>query len=489
MADFYACGAWADYCIIPDMIRDKQRQLNQLHVLLDALVLAGSYGLAWYFAIESPIFPEGHGVLPPRVYFSALFFLIPAFLFLYWIFGLYRPKRTMGRKAAFIRILQANGVGVLLSASLLFAFRKTLYLDHFSARMIALFFAINVFFTTLERFGIRRILSGLRKRGFNQKHILLVGFSEVSDRFIDACRRNPDWGYHIYGIVDDLAETGSSYRDVKVIGKITALSELLSKNTIDEIAITLPLAAYEKLAGIVSVCEKSGVHTKFIPDYQNVIHSKPMTEDMDGLPVINIRNVPLTDPLNAAMKRAMDIAGSLAALLIFSPIMLTVALLIKLGSPGPVIFRQERVGRHNRPFMMYKFRSMVQQKPEEEKNGWTTPGDPRVTGIGKFIRRTSIDEFPQLFNVLMGQMSLVGPRPERTQFVEMFREEIPRYMVKHQVRPGMTGWAQVNGLRGDTSIPERIRYDLWYIENWTLGLDIRILFLTIFRGFVNKNAY
>ena len=274
-----------------------------------------------------------------------------------------------------------------------------------------------------------------------------------------------------------------------MIGKITSLSELLSKNTIDEIAITLPLAAYEKLAGIVSVCEKSGVHTKFIPDYQNVIHSKPMTEDMDGLPVINIRNVPLTDPLNAAMKRAMDIAGSLAALFIFSPIMLTVALLIKLGSPGPVIFRQERVGRHNRPFMMYKFRSMVQQKPEEEKNGWTTPGDPRVTGIGKFIRRTSIDEFPQLFNVLMGQMSLVGPRPERTQFVEMFREEIPRYMVKHQVRPGMTGWAQVNGLRGDTSIPERIRYDLWYIENWTLGLDIRILFLTIFRGFVNKNAY
>jgi len=169
--------------------------------------------------------------------------------------------------------------------------------------------------------------------------------------------------------------------------------------------------------------------------------------------------------------------------------MLVVSIIIKFTSPGPVIFKQERVGLHNKPFMMYKFRSMVEQRPEDEQKGWTTPGDPRVTKIGKFIRKTSIDEFPQFFNVLFGSMSLVGPRPERTQFVEMFKEEIPRYMIKHQVRPGMTGWAQINGLRGDTSIHERIRFDIWYIENWTMELDIKILFLTIFKGFVNKNAY
>ena len=169
--------------------------------------------------------------------------------------------------------------------------------------------------------------------------------------------------------------------------------------------------------------------------------------------------------------------------------MLVTAVLIKLTSPGPLIFKQERVGLHNQPFIMYKFRSMGVQKANAEQKGWTTRHDPRVTGIGKFIRRTSIDEFPQLINVLKGEMSLIGPRPERPQFVEKFREEIPRYMIKHQVRPGMTGWAQVNGYRGDTSIRKRIEYDLYYIENWTLGLDIKILFLTVFKGFVNKNAY
>ena len=185
----------------------------------------------------------------------------------------------------------------------------------------------------------------------------------------------------------------------------------------------------------------------------------------------------------------IDIIGALVGLILFGPLMLVIAVLVKLSSPGPIIFKQERVGLHNRPFMMYKFRSMGVQKTEDEKKAWTVKGDPRVTGIGKIIRKTSIDELPQFFNVLKGDMSLVGPRPERTQFVEMFKEQIPRYMIKHQVRPGITGWAQVNGFRGDTSIPARIRCDLWYIEHWSLGLDIKILFLTVWKGFVNKNAY
>ena len=208
-----------------------------------------------------------------------------------------------------------------------------------------------------------------------------------------------------------------------------------------------------------------------------------------GLPVIHIRHVPLTDSFNATLKRGIDIAGAIVCLVVFSPVMLATALAVKLSSPGPIIFRQERVGLHNRAFSMYKFRSMCVQAPSEEKKEWTTAGDCRVTKVGRFIRKTSIDELPQLFNVLKGDMSLVGPRPERPFFVEKFREEIPRYMIKHQVRPGMTGWAQVNGYRGDTSIRKRIEYDLYYIENWTVSFDIKILLLTVVHGFINKNAY
>ena len=471
------------------MIKDNQRFLNNLHVLLDVLIICASYALAWLLTIVAPIFPAGHGVLPPQVYFTALIPIVPAYLLLYWAFHLYEPKRTHSKRAELWHICQACAVGLMLLTSILFAFRRSGYFGNFSTRMLVAFSIIDITLMTIERFGIRYILSRLRRKGFNQKHVMLVGFSDASDQFIDACRRNPDWGYHIYGIVDDIAEVGEGYKGVRVVGRISELEHILAQNTIDEIAITLPLAAYAKLDGIVHVCEKSGVHTKFIPDYNNIIHSKPVTEDMDGLPVINIRNVPLTDPVKATAKRAVDICGALVGIVLFSPIMLAVAILIKLTSPGPIIFKQERVGLHNKPFMMYKFRSMVQQTEADEKKGWTVPGDPRVTRVGRFIRKTSIDEFPQFFNVLAGQMSLIGPRPERTQFVEMFKEEIPRYMIKHQVRPGMTGWAQVNGLRGDTSIYERVKYDIWYIENWTMSLDVKILFLTIFKGFVNKNAY
>ena len=253
--------------------------------------------------------------------------------------------------------------------------------------------------------------------------------------------------------------------------------------------ITLGLAEYHKLERIVKMCEKSGVHTKFIPDYNNVIPTKPYTEDLQGLPVINIRRVPLSDPLNKWMKRGVDIFGAIVAIILFSPVMIVTAIMIKKTSPGPLIFSQERVGLQNRPFKMYKFRSMIVQDEKKEKKGWTTKDDPRVTTVGRFIRKTSIDELPQLFNVLRGDMSLVGPRPERPQFVEKFKEEIPRYMIKHQVRPGLTGWAQVNGYRGDTSIKKRIEHDLYYIENWTLGFDFKIIFLTFFKGFINKNAY
>ena len=279
------------------------------------------------------------------------------------------------------------------------------------------------------------------------------------------------------------------YRGIKKIGTLSDLAAYLEKTSLDEVAITLNLNEYHKLEQIVAICEKSGVHTKFVPDYYNFISTNPYTEDLDGLPVINIRNVPLTNTMNKLIKRLIDIIGSIIALILFSPIMLIVAILVKKSSPGPIIFAQERIGLGNKPFKMYKFRSMGVQDPKKEAKEWTTKNDVRVTPVGRVIRKTSLDELPQFWNVLKGDMSLIGPRPERPLFVEKFKEEIPRYMIKHQVRPGITGWAQVNGFRGDTSIRSRIEHDLYYIENWSLGLDIKILFLTFFKGFVNKNAY
>ena len=319
--------------------------------------------------------------------------------------------------------------------------------------------------------------------------MICVGYSRAAEEYIDRVQANPQWGYVIRGILDDNIPAGTEYKGIKVLGRIENLNVILPENQMDEIAITLGLSEYYRLEEIVALCEKSGVHTKFIPDYNKIIPTKPYTEDILGLPVINIRYVPLNNTFNALIKRTMDIVGSIVGIIVTSPLMLLMCLIIKLTSPGPLIYKQERVGLHNQTFWMYKFRSMEVQPESEEKKAWTVKNDPRVTPVGKFMRHTSIDELPQLFNILKGNMSLVGPRPERPFFVEKFREEIPRYMVKHQVRPGLTGWAQVNGYRGDTSIRKRIECDLYYIENWSIGFDIKIIFLTFFKGFINKNAY
>ena len=473
------------------MIKDNQTRLNRLHVLLDALVIAAAYVFSWFITLKSGLFGADleAGILPTWFYMRVLVVIIPVYLLLYTVFHLFTPKRVQGRRQEFANICKANIIGLFLFGTILYLGRKNPYLREFSARLMAGFFLTNITAETLERNLIRTVLRSMRAKGYNQKHIILVGYSRAAEGYIDRVLANPEWGYRVRGILDDHKPWGYDYRGIKVIGTMKDLKPILDMNRLDEIAITLSLKEYGGLEQIVAVCEKSGVHTKFIPDYNKVIPTKPYTEDLQGLPVINIRRVPLNDTLNAAMKRAIDIFGAIVALILFSPIMLLTAILIKLTSPGPLIYCQERVGLHNRPFKMYKFRSMEVQAPEKEKSEWTTKRDPRVTPIGRVIRKTSIDEMPQLFNVLFGSMSLVGPRPERPYFVERFKEEIPRYMIKHQVRPGMTGWAQVNGYRGDTSITKRIEHDLYYIENWTLGFDFKILFLTFFKGFINKNAY
>lgn len=463
--------------------------MNRLHVLIDALVIAAAYILSWYIIIGSGWFRAANEVLGPEIYLGVLVIIIPVYLLLYTIFHLFTPKRVQGRRQEFANIFKANLIGLMLFGMVLYLGGKNPYFQHFSRRLVVFFFGANIAAETVERNSIRICLRSIRSKGYNQKHVLLIGYSRAAESYIDRVKANPEWGYQIRGILDDHKARGESYRGVKVIGATENLKTILDMNLLDEIAITLSIRDYAGLEKMVAECEKSGVHTKFIPDYNRFIPTRPYMEDLQGLPVINIRHVPLNDLLNATIKRVMDLCGAVAALILFSPVMLAAAALIRLTSPGPVIYSQERVGLHNRPFKMYKFRSMEVQSPNQEKGQWTTKHDPRVTPVGKVIRKTSIDELPQLFNVLVGNMSLVGPRPERPFFVERFKEEIPRYMIKHQVRPGMTGWAQINGYRGDTSIEKRIEHDLYYIENWTIGLDFKILFLTVFKGFINKNAY
>ena len=467
------------------MIKNNQKLLNTFHVVIDALAIIFSYVAAWYIRFRSGIFEMAPWYLSVNEYMRVLVFLVPEYLLLYYIFQLYTPKRVQGRRLEAWRIIQANVIGLMTFILLLYLARES----DFSRTMMFIFFCVNVFVEVVGRNILREELRNIRKKGYNQKHILLVGYSRAAEQYVDRIRANPEWGYIVRGILADNKPRGTEYRGVKVLGRTENLSIVLPENKLDEIVITLGLAEYHKLEHIVGMCEKSGVHTKFIPDYNNIIPTKPYTEDLVGLPVVNIRHVPLSNALNALLKRGVDLVGAVTALILFSPVMAVTAAIIKLTSPGPLIFKQERIGFQNKPFLMYKFRSMVVQDEKKEKGEWTTPDDPRVTRFGKFIRKTSIDELPQLFNVLKGNMSMVGPRPERPQFVEKFSEEIPRYRVKHQVRPGLTGWAQVNGYRGDTSIRRRIEFDLCYIENWTLGFDLKIIFLTFFKGFVNKNAY
>ena len=469
------------------MIKDNQKVFNRMHVVMDAIITIVSYALAYFikfYIINAGLL--GIGVLPVDYYFKMLWVIVPAYMLLYYYCDVYGPKRTHKQSKEIYAIIKANTVGMALFIIFLYVFIREI---HISRTMMALFYGLNIAIMTCSRLVLRKTLRSMRKRGYNMKHVLLVGYSRAAEQYIDRLQWNPQWGYSIYGVLDDTVPGGTLYKGVKVLGEVNLLYDLLPQNRMDEIVITLDLKDYDRLEEIVNACEKFGVHTKFVPDYDKVIPTRPYTEDLMGMPVINIRYVPLASTGNMVIKRLMDICGSLLGIIISSPVLLIAALLVKISSPGPIIFKQERVGLHNKPFYMYKFRSMKLQSEESEKKAWTVKDDPRVTGIGKFLRRTSLDELPQLFNILKGDMSLVGPRPERPLFVEKFMEEIPRYMVKHQVRPGLTGWAQVNGLRGDTSIRKRIDYDIYYIENWSISFDLKIIFLTFFTGFINKNAY
>ncbi|MBR1862387.1 MAG: undecaprenyl-phosphate glucose phosphotransferase [Lachnospiraceae bacterium] len=468
------------------MIKENQSVLNRLLIFIDAVIIGGSFVLAYLikFYIFRPA--PGVGVLPLISYVHLMPFVVGGYILVYLLSNVYTPKRT---STLFMEIMVLLRTDVICIALLVIVIYVIMHAVYYARSVIGIFFILSFCVEAFFRIIIRTIIRRFRLNGYNAKHVLLVGYSRAAESYISKVVSNPEWGYIVFGILDNWVPVGTKYYENSVIGRLDELENLIKNNDFDEVVITLSLRDYDYFEQVVNICEKNGVHTKFIPDYNSVVPTNPYTEDLDGLSVINIRRVPLSNAGNQLIKRAVDIAGSLFAIIITSPVMLVTAFLVKVSSKGPILFKQERVGYQGKTFKMLKFRSMVVQSEAEEKRGWTVKGDPRVTPVGRIMRKTSIDELPQFFNILKGDMSLVGPRPERPQYVEKFREEIPRYMVKHQVRPGLTGWAQVNGLRGDTSIKKRIDHDIYYIENWTFFFDLKILFMTLFVGFMNKNAY
>lgn len=464
------------------MIKENQKYLNRIQIALDLSLVAVSMGVSYWGRFE---LLDGIKILNQIQMLQITGGAMLLYSFIYSRMGLYQPKRKETLFKEVMEIFQANGIAIVFLMVALFFFK----IVDFSRGQLAIFFATNMILMLLERIIIRLILRHFRSQGFNLRHCLIIGANEISDDFINRVEKNKHWGYQIDGILDNWIVPAKQYRGYPVLGGINKLVSVLLNQYFDLVIIALTSEDAEDLGYILAQCEKAGVKSNIIPYYYKYVPTQPYMDDLDGLSVIDTRRVPLDNWFKSGLKRTFDIAFASVAILITSPLMLLSVVMIKLTSPGPVIFHQERVGLNRKHFMMYKFRSMHVQTDEEEREQWTTKDDPRKTKWGAFMRKTSIDELPQFFNVLKGDMSVVGPRPERPFFVEKFREEVPRYMIKHQVRPGITGWAQVNGLRGDTSIEERIEHDLYYIENWTFAFDLRIIFLTVFKGFVNKNAY
>lgn len=455
------------------IIRENQKLLNRFNVITDAVLMILSMVIA--HAIRFLVFTGEPGHVELIYYMQSVFVVTPLFLLLYSGLGLYESFRTRPLYQELGRIVSANAAGTSILILAYFVLKQV----NISRWVLVFFFFVCSLLVGGKRALLRKFLKRVRRRGMNQKHVLLIGCGRLAKDYVATVARNRIFGYVLDGYLADRTELHS----IPKLGTIADLDAILQKRNPDEIVAALELEDYPHMGAIIQASEKNGTKLSVVPFYSKYMPARPYIDDLDGLPLINIRRIPLDNILNALIKRSMDIVGSLALIILTSPIMLFAAIGTRLSSPGPVIFRQERVGKDKKAFIMYKFRSM---RMNDEKNAWSTNTDPRKTRFGSFLRKYSIDEFPQFFNVLKGDMSLVGPRPELPYFVHKFREEIPLYMVKHQVRPGITGWAQVSGLRGDTSIKERIEHDIYYIENWSLALDIKILLQTCFKGFRNN---
>jgi Undecaprenyl-phosphate glucose phosphotransferase len=446
---------------------------------ITAVALLASWWLRFAYQVR-PVMPGDILQLPD--YLFLLPFILPLWALVFAAFGLYRVRRTAARAEEYVQVAIATTSAMALFAAGAFLARPT----DFSRLMFAMFYALDVIGIIAGRAVIHAIMDRIRRSGRNLKRVLIAGTGELARAVIDKMRMHQEFGFRITGMLGD--ENDSSYHGVPVVGRLADACEFIRRFSVDQIYIALPLSAYEDILRLLDDVSNEIVEIKVVPDLLQHITLRAAVEDFEGVPIVNLSATPMRG-LAGTAKRALDIGAALACIVLFAPIFPLVALAIRLTSAGPVLYRQERMGLDGRSFELLKFRSMVVDAEKVSGPVWTEEADPRITPVGRFLRKFSLDELPQFFNVLRGDMSMVGPRPERPYFVQEFRGRIPRYMLRHRVRAGMTGWAQVNGWRGNTSLERRIQYDLYYIENWSLTLDFKIIWLTITNGLGHEHAY
>ncbi len=457
------------------MLKNNEKLFGHFQKLSDAICI----GLCWLAAyqIRFEYIPKGQGGLE-SLFLKLTLLVIGLTLYFFYKMDLYRSQRFSGRLKEITTVFYANTLSVLALIVVLYFFAD----NRVSRLTIIVYYLLSSFSLTLLRIFVRNYLRHLRKKGMNLRYVLLVGNGEQFQEYIRAVRTFKDSGIKFCGWIDD----GDMAAGHEIAPLNLSLKEAFAALDPDAIVVGYSSKDSYKVDEIIRDHYDSLKPLQVLPDL-TLSFIGHRIEDFAGIPLMTI-NHPKLDGLAMAFKRLLDFIGALIGLILLSPFLLTIGLLVKLTSKGPMFYGQERMGLDGRPFMMWKFRSM-RVTDNADTTTWTTKDDPRKTKFGSFIRKTSLDELPQLYNVLIGNMSLVGPRPERPFFVNKFREEIPGYMLRHKMKAGITGWAQINGWRGDTSIKKRIEFDNFYIKNWSLWLDIKILFLTFWKGFINKNAY
>ena len=457
------------------MIKRNQRLFNALNLLTDGMIIVLSYFASLWLRVDVLGGSRSAQMMDQRMAAVVLGYA-SAIVLVYYVLRLYGYSRLKRKSEEGLRILLVNGVGTLGLMAMFYIMRMV----DFSRLTLVIFWLLSSLGVIVKRAVVRAVLAHYRRLGYNLKHILIIGSGQLAYQYAQDIAANPQLGFSVLGYVGDTHQSALGER----LGSYAKLEEILEKYVPDEVVIALDPQDIHMMPQIMEAADKEGVRLSLIPFFNDYIPRNPTITPLGRTKLIDMRVTPLDDFGWALVKRLMDVFGSLVLILVSSPVMLAVAVGVKLSSPGPILFCQERVGRDKKPFKMYKFRSM--RITGTENTGWSTDEDPRKTRFGSFIRKFSLDELPQFFNVLKGDMSLIGPRPEVPFHVNHFKEEIPLYLLRQQVRPGITGWAQVNGLRGDTSIEERVKYDLWYIEHWSIWLDFKILLMTAFGGMVNK---
>lgn len=453
-------------------------------VFLDGLLV----GLAFYLAYRIRLPNAGENAVPFDQYWSTMLVQIVSMAFVFFFSRLYHLQRAASRIDELYSIITATFVGTILSfAVTAFVFKGNAIDVDYPRSMVIYAWGLTILLVAVGRNLHRTVQRALQRRGYGEERVLIIGTGEVGQMIQQKIQHSPGMGYKVVGFVTN-GSTRQSVMDVPVLGHLADLPVIIQQHDVSEVIIGLPDATRQELLSIISLCERGRVSIKIFPDVFQIMATEVNIGHLNGLPLLTVRDVVLRG-WRITLKRIVDVIGSAIGLIFFSPLLLLMAILIKLESRGPVFYAQERMGLDAKSFPCLKLRSMRQDAEAETGPVWASKDDPRRTRIGAFIRRFSIDEFPQLINVLLGQMSLVGPRPERPVFVEHFRRSIPRYMDRYREKAGITGWAQVNGLRGDTSIIERTKYDLWYIENWSLWLDFKIILRTVFNVLSDRHAY